>query len=88
MAIATTNPATGEVVKSFEPLTGAQRAEVAVGGFRVPKPSEDFVRGTCEEDDARGRDFGKWLPVRACLSVASSTQATGANSPCMGFANL
>ncbi len=37
MAIATTNPATGEVVKSFEPLTGAQieqKLQVAASAFR------------------------------------------------------
>ncbi len=37
MAIATTNPATGEVVKSFEPLTGAQieqKLQLAASAFR------------------------------------------------------
>jgi len=37
MAIATTNPATGEVVKTFEPLTGAQieqKLQLAVSAFR------------------------------------------------------
>ena len=37
MAIATTNPATGEVVKSFEPLTGAQieqKLQLAAAAFR------------------------------------------------------
>jgi succinate-semialdehyde dehydrogenase/glutarate-semialdehyde dehydrogenase len=38
MAIATTNPATGEVVKSFEPLTGAQieqKLRLAVSAFQA-----------------------------------------------------
>ncbi|SPE44054.1 Succinate-semialdehyde dehydrogenase (NADP(+)) 1 [Candidatus Sulfotelmatobacter sp. SbA7] len=38
MAIATTNPATGEVVKSFEPLTGAQieqKLQLAASAFRT-----------------------------------------------------
>ena len=37
MAIATTNPATGEVVKTFEPLTGAQieqKLQLAASAFR------------------------------------------------------
>src|SRR5260221_14390328 len=37
MAIATTNPATGEVVKSFEPLTSAQiehKLQLAASAFR------------------------------------------------------
>src|ERR1700693_5613062 len=37
MAIATTNPTTGEVVKSFEPLTSAQieqKLQLAATGFR------------------------------------------------------
>jgi len=38
MAIATTNPATGEVVKTFEPLTGAQierKLQLAASAFRT-----------------------------------------------------
>ena len=38
MAIASINPATGEVVKTFEPLTGAeieQKLQVAASGFRT-----------------------------------------------------
>ncbi len=60
MAIATINPATGEVVKTFEPLTAAQiEQNIAIGGVRVPKTSADFIRGTRKQDDARCRDFGK-----------------------------
>ena len=38
MAIATTNPATGEVLKTFEPLTGAQieqKLQLAASAFRI-----------------------------------------------------
>ena len=40
MPIATTNPATGEVIKTFEPLSAAQieqKLQLAVTGFKANK---------------------------------------------------
>ena len=59
MAIATVNPATGEVIKKFEPLTAEQieqKLQLAASAFRPPV---DFVCGTGWQNDARGRDSGK-----------------------------
>ena len=54
MAIATTNPATGEVVKNFRiARCGADRAETAVGGRCVQRLSADFFRrASCKNDAA------------------------------------
>jgi len=49
MAIATTNPATGEVVKSFEPLTGAQieqKLQLAASAFRSHRQTSFADRAT------------------------------------------
>src|SRR5450759_5464192 len=49
MAIATTNPATGEVVKSFEPLTGAQieqKLQLAASAFRSNRQTSFADRAT------------------------------------------
>jgi succinate-semialdehyde dehydrogenase / glutarate-semialdehyde dehydrogenase len=49
MAIATTNPATGEVVKSFEPLTGAQieqKLQLAASAFRSHRQTTFADRAT------------------------------------------
>ncbi len=49
MAIATTNPATGEVVKSFEPLTGAQieqKLQLAASAFRTHRQTTFADRAT------------------------------------------
>jgi succinate-semialdehyde dehydrogenase / glutarate-semialdehyde dehydrogenase len=49
MAIATTNPATGEVVKSFEPLTGAQieqKLQLAASAFRTHRQTSFADRAT------------------------------------------
>jgi succinate-semialdehyde dehydrogenase / glutarate-semialdehyde dehydrogenase len=49
MAIATTNPATGEVVKSFDPLTGAQierKLELAASAFRAHRKTSFTERAS------------------------------------------
>jgi succinate-semialdehyde dehydrogenase / glutarate-semialdehyde dehydrogenase len=49
MAIATTNPATGEVVKSFDPLTGAQierKLELAASAFRAHRKTSFSERAS------------------------------------------
>jgi succinate-semialdehyde dehydrogenase / glutarate-semialdehyde dehydrogenase len=59
MAIATINPATGEVVKTFEPLTAAQieqKLQLAASAFRT---TGRLHLRTARQDDARRRDSGK-----------------------------
>jgi succinate-semialdehyde dehydrogenase/glutarate-semialdehyde dehydrogenase len=49
MAIATTNPATGELVKSFDPLTGAQierKLELATSAFRAHRKTSFTERAS------------------------------------------
>ena len=49
MAIATTNPATGEVLKTFEPLTGAQieqKLQLAASAFRSHRQTSFAERAT------------------------------------------
>jgi len=49
MAIASTNPATGKVVKSFEPLTGAQieqKLQLAASAFRSHRRTSFPERAT------------------------------------------
>jgi succinate-semialdehyde dehydrogenase/glutarate-semialdehyde dehydrogenase len=60
MAIATTNPATGEVLKTFEPLTDGQieqKLQLAASAFQTHRWTSFADRA--EQDDARRRYPGK-----------------------------
>jgi hypothetical protein len=58
MSIASVNPATGETLRSFDPLTAPEieaRMQRVDDAFRAPV---DVVHGSRGPDEARGRDPG------------------------------
>jgi len=60
MAIASINPATGQLVKSFEPLTDAQiEGKLKRGAEAFAKYRPKQLCGTGANDDKSGRDSGK-----------------------------
>src|SRR3954468_4561 len=80
MAIATTNPATGEVLTTFEPLTDAEidtRLEAAAQGFHVLRRTSfadraGWMRAAADILDAEQDQVGKMMTTEMGKTLASA----------------
>jgi succinate-semialdehyde dehydrogenase/glutarate-semialdehyde dehydrogenase len=90
MAIATTNPATGEVVKTFQPLSEAEiedKLQLSVSAFKAERktPFADRARRMLKAAEILERDKDKFAHLMTLWSRRERRRVSSGISPLVRF---